>query len=137
MQPPARILLAEDNLADANLIAEVLRDNGLHHTLEVISDGEEALRLAGAAGNDGGGPCPDLLVLDLHLPKVDGPEILRRFRANAHCADTPVIVLSSQLSPDEREIVAGFKGVSFVAKPATLADAVRIGEMIRGVLEGV
>lgn len=128
-----RIVLAEDNMADAQLLREILEERGLPHILDVISDGEEALRLVGSAGAHGH-PCPDLLVLDLHLPKIDGPEVLRRFRANKHCQQIPVIVLSSFVSPKDRATVESFAGVSYFSKPSNLQEAAQIGQFIESIL---
>lgn len=129
MSDPVHIFLAEDNLADVQIIQEILNQKGIAHTLDFVSDGEEALRFAESAGQSGK-PCPDLFVLDLHLPKVEGSEILRRFRANEHCAQTPVIVLSGLLSPRERAAVAGYSGVSFLSKPSSLEEIIQIGRHI-------
>jgi two-component system, chemotaxis family, response regulator Rcp1 len=128
------ILVAEDNIADVRLLEEVLKEQGLAHRLNVVSDGEEALRVAEGIGKTGETPCPDLFVLDLHLPKIDGPEILRRFRENENCADTPVIVLTTSVSPYDRAAVEGFKGVSYLLKPSTLDEFTTIGKFIYKVL---
>lgn len=129
------ILVIEDNLADVQLIREILNERGVPHTLDVLSDGEQALKLAATAGTDDEPRCPDLLVLDLHLPKVDGPEVLRRFRANQHCAHTPVIVLSSFLSPQDRDAVESFSGVSYFSKPCNMDEVSRMGEFIHNILK--
>ena len=137
MESCLHILLAEDNLADVQLLRDVLTQAGVPHTLDIVSDGEEALRLAEMAGTSGERNCPDLFVLDLHLPKIDGPEVLKRFRANVHCAGTPVIVLSSFLSPEDRAAVEGYTGVTYFAKPSTIDELASISRFIDGLLKGL
>jgi CheY-like chemotaxis protein len=128
-----QIWLAEDNEADVRLMEEALHEHGLRYQLLVCRDGEEALRLADSAGIDDA-PCPDLLILDLHLPKVDGPAVLRHFRANDNCRNTPVFVLSSSVSPKDRSYVEAFEGVSFVQKPMGLDEYLGVGRLVKDVL---
>jgi DNA-binding response OmpR family regulator len=78
-------------------------------------------------------PCPDLLILDLHLPKVDGPEVLRRFRANANCVNTPVMILSSLIAPAERAVIDQFSGVSVQEKPLDLDGYSALGKRIKAI----
>jgi CheY-like chemotaxis protein len=134
MDSPIQIWLAEDNEADIRLLEEALQEHALVCNVRICRDGEEALRLAGIAGFDDDAPCPDLLILDLHLPKVDGPAVLRRFRANDNCVKTPVIVFSSSISPKERSYVEAFSGVSFVQKPMGLDDYLKVGQLVKNVL---
>src|SRR3954453_6702788 len=68
-----RILLAEDNQGDVILVEEALAEHKIAHELHVVSDGAEALNFVAEMGNGDGPPCPDVLLLDLNLPKVDGP----------------------------------------------------------------
>lgn len=134
MEQTAQIWLAEDNDGDVRLMEEALNEYSLQYKLHICRDGEEALRLADVAGNENEQPCPDLLILDLHLPKVDGPEVLRRFRANGNCLKTPVIVFSSSISPRERAAVEAFDNVSFLQKPVALDQYLTVGQKVKDVL---
>ena len=73
---PIRILAAEDNEADVILFEEALAHHQLEHQLDVVRDGQAALDHLTRMGKPGQSPCPDLLLLDLNLPKVDGGTIL-------------------------------------------------------------
>lgn len=134
MSQAARIVIADDNGADVGLLREILDEQNLRHELHVITDGEAALRFAEFAGNEGKHPCPDLFVLDLHLPRIDGADVLRRFRANENCTHTPVIIFSGSAFPKDRAAVESFPGVSFVKKPAALNEFMQVGQFIRDVL---
>jgi two-component system, chemotaxis family, response regulator Rcp1 len=134
MEHPIHILLAEDSPADQRLLIEALRTNGLHHQMQVVSNGEDALSAAQSVGTDGGGPCPDLFILDLHLPKIDGMEVLRMFRSNAHCRHTPVLVLTSSSSPTMRLQIENLPGVHFVQKPLELDEFLNIGKKVKSIL---
>lgn len=127
------ILLAEDNPADQRLIAEALKSAGLNPRMHLARDGEAALSAARTAGHSDS-PCPDLFILDLHMPRVDGQEVLRAFRANHHCLHTPVIVFTSSMSPADREFVESFNGVKMIAKPTDLDEFLHVGSIIKGVL---
>ena len=129
-----RIWMAEDNDADVFLMRQALDDQAFGYNLRVFSTGEEALELVQVAGSEGQPACPDLLILDLHLPKVDGGELLRRFRGNANCINTPVLILSSLITPAERELIGGFAPISIQEKPVDLDEYIAIGQRIRSIL---
>jgi two-component system response regulator len=127
-------LLAEDNPADQRLISESLNFVGLTHTLRVVADGEEAITAARLAGSAGQPPCPDVLILDLGLPRVDGLEVLRAFRSNEHCVHTPVIVFSASVSPEHRHAAETYSGVRFIPKPMDLDEFMDFGRTIKMML---
>jgi CheY-like chemotaxis protein len=77
---PKEILLVEDNEGDVGLIEEVLEDAGIGKTLRVATDGEEAIRFLHGEEKFSGSPRPDLVFLDLNLPKKDGSEVLREIK---------------------------------------------------------
>ena len=101
-----RILLAEDNLADILLVKQALRQHEIAHELHVVNDGAAALDYIARIGSLGNPPCPDVLLLDLNLPKIDGPEVLREFRKRGACFQTPVIVVSSSETERDRARMA-------------------------------
>lgn len=91
---PVDILLVEDNPGDARLAREALREAGLWHRLTLATDGEAALACLRREGAHAAGPRPDLVLLDLHLPRRDGWEVLRAMGADARLRDLPVAVLA-------------------------------------------
>ena len=124
---PAEIFLAEDNPADVYLIRQALDDRRLSHRLHVAEDGEKAAIYLNAIGTDG--PCPDIVLLDLSLPKQDGQELLQLFRDNPSCSEKPVIVMSSSDSPADHELTRRL-GATFFKKPADLDAFCRIADLI-------
>jgi chemotaxis family two-component system response regulator Rcp1 len=107
-----RILLVEDLTSDALLLREALRDAGLEHELVVAADGEEAMRLLHADG-----PKPQLVLLDLNLPKVSGQQILEDIRADARLAHLPVVVLSTSNAPRDIDFAYAHRANAYVRKP--------------------
>ncbi|QSX00087.1 response regulator [Haloterrigena alkaliphila] len=93
------ILLVEDNPGDVRLTKEMLKEGGLDPTVHVVSDGAEALDFLHQRGEYADVPRPDAILLDLHLPRVDGAEVLEELGDDV--GDIPLIVLSgSRQNPD-------------------------------------
>jgi len=114
------ILLVEDNDNDAEMTMRALRKRNLANSLARVKDGAEALDFLfcrGAYEERGNNPSPKVVLLDLHLPKIDGIEVLRKVRANTKTAQLPVVVLTS--SNEEKDIIETYKlGVnSYIVKP--------------------
>lgn len=127
-----KVVLIEDNPADVFLIKEALRAHKIEFELSWISDGEEALqRIESPTKNQ---PPPDLILLDLNLPKVDGKELLARIRANPELAGTRVAVLTSSDSPSDRRETAELGADSYIKKPPTLDEFLAVGATIRELL---
>src|ERR1041385_3975476 len=100
---PYQILLAEDSAADVGIVRIALRDQNLNHILHVARDGEEAIAFIERADNDPRAPGLDLLLLDMHLPRYNGEEILQRLRSTEHYAQTPVVVMTSSDTPEDQD----------------------------------
>jgi CheY-like chemotaxis protein len=132
----AYILLAEDNPADQRLISEAFSLHGVVHKLEIIENGADALNAAATAGMAGGVACPDLFILDLHLPYVDGLEVLKAFRENPHCKRTPVLLFTSSVDPVARRVGDTFPGVHFFEKPVDLDAFLALGAVVKSILLG-
>jgi CheY-like chemotaxis protein len=113
-----RIVLVEDNPADVVLIQEALSANGLNVDLARFEDGEGALQSLESDGRR----VPDLIMLDLNLPKDGGLDVLRRIRAMPEMSGTPIAILTASQSPQDREAVEGIAGTSYIAKPLMLQD---------------
>jgi CheY-like chemotaxis protein len=128
-----KILLAEDNLADILLVRKALEEHKIPHDLQIVRDGEEALALFERMDDADGIPCPDLVLLDLNLPKVDGPEILSAFRKHPRCAQTPVIVITSSDAGRDRERMAQFGIAHYFKKPSSLDAFLKLGAIVREV----
>jgi CheY-like chemotaxis protein len=122
------ILLVEDNPHDEELTLRAFRRSGIANTVEVVRDGQEAIDRLLGAGAFAGTSLPQLVLLDLTLPKIDGLDVLRSLRAAERTALLPVVVLTS--SVEEQDLVRSYRlgANSFVRKPVDFnqfADAVR------------
>jgi len=118
------ILLVEDNPDDEDLTIRALRQNRIANAVVVARDGEEALRLLLGTGPDAAPPLPEVVLLDLKLPKVDGLEVLRRLRAEPRTRLLAVVVLTS--SREDRDLVEAYAlgANSYVRKPVDFAQFV-------------
>jgi CheY-like chemotaxis protein len=119
MKDLKRILLAEDDMNDIELTLGALSDHHLANGVDVVRDGAEALaylfRTGQFASRPGGDPA--VVLLDIKMPKVDGLEVLRRIREDAHLRYLPVVILTS--SREESDLLRSYElGVnSYVVKP--------------------
>jgi two-component system response regulator len=113
------ILLVEDNPDDVELTLRALRQNNIKNEIVVVSDGEEALDYLFRRGrySGAGAPAPQVILLDLKLPKVDGLEVLRQLRAHEITRLLPVVILTS--SREEQDVLDGYRlgANSYVRKP--------------------
>lgn len=122
------ILLVEDNPHDEELTLRAFRRSGIANRVEVVRDGQEAIDRLLGAGAFAGTSLPQLVLLDLKLPKIDGLDVLRSLRAADRTTLLPVVVLTS--SVEEQDLVRSYRfgANSFVRKPVDFnqfADAVR------------
>ncbi len=112
------VLLVEDNPDDVELTVRAFKKSNIGNRVEVVQDGAEALAWLHAPGPDGAlRPLPEVVLLDLKLPKVDGLEVLRRIREHPRTKLLPVVVLTS--SNEERDMVESYRlgANSYVRKP--------------------
>ena len=128
------ILIAEDNEADVYLAKLALRDHGLADEVRVLVDGEEAFAFIDMLEAESGAPDVILMLLDLHLPKRDGLEVLRRLRAGRNGSRLPVVILTSSDSPYERAAVEGFEKVHFLRKPSSLEEYLALGAIAKDLI---
>ncbi|MFD4575336.1 response regulator [Streptomyces sp. NPDC058417] len=117
---PIDVLLVEDDPGDELMTREAFEDNKIGNTLHVVRDGEEALDFLYRRGAHEGAPRPDLILLDLNLPKYDGRQVLERIKSDADLSDIPVVVLTT--SAAEEDILRSYKlhANAYVTKPVDL-----------------
>lgn len=118
------ILLVEDNPADSFILKAALDESGLPFRLEIARDGDEALDRIRAVA-------PDLILLDLNLPRLDGWEVLAILDGDAALRSIPVWVLSSSRAPEDRERATARSGTVFVTKPDGLDEYLALGQRVR------
>lgn len=116
----ARILLVEDNPDDEALSIRALKSNNIANEVDVVRDGVEALDYFFARGDHSQRkdlPLPQLVLLDLKLPKVDGLEVLKEIRNNEKTRHVPVVILTSSI--EEQDIISGYElgANSYIRKP--------------------
>src|ERR1041385_5606752 len=131
---PYQILLAEDSVADVGIVRIALRDQGLDHVLHVARDGEEAITFIEQADNDRKVLGPDLLLLDMHLPKFNGAEILERLRSTELYAQIPVVVMASSDAPQDHDRAQKHAALFYFRKPSRLDEFIQRGVIVRDIL---
>ena len=131
---PAYIVLAEDNPGDIVLVREAFRQHEISCNLHVLKDGEAALDYFSGLSADENARCPDLVLLDLNLPKHNGDKVLQNLRAGTRCATTPVLVLTSSESRLDRHRIESH-AARYFRKPSTLADFMLLGGIVKDLLQ--
>jgi chemotaxis family two-component system response regulator Rcp1 len=127
---PIKILLVEDNPGDARLAVEALKDSKIRNNLYLVEDGVEAMRFLRRQAQYDGAPLPDLILLDLNLPRKDGREVLEEIKDDPELKVIPVVVLTT--SEAERDLVKtyGLHANAYVVKPI---DLERFIEVVRAI----
>src|ERR1043166_4192935 len=128
------IVLVEDAEPDVFLVREALERSGLDFQLEALDDGEKAVEYVEKLDRYLSIPCPDLLLLDLNLPKRSGVQVIERVRQSHRCKGIPVIILTSSDSPNDRTRAAQFHAIYF-RKPSGLDEFMKLGPLVKDVLE--
>ena len=124
------ILLVEDNPGDVRLTQEALKDAKVLNNLHVVEDGVEAMAFLRQEGKHADAPRPDVILLDLNLPKKDGREVLAEIKADPALMCIPVVVLTT--SQAEEDILKSYNlhANCFVTKPVDLDQFIRVVQSI-------
>ncbi len=126
MEPvqPIQILLVEDQPADVRLTKEVLAEGKVANDVHVVNDGEQAMAFLRRQGEFANSPRPDLVLLDLNLPRMDGREVLAEIKSDPELMAMPVIVLTT--SAAERDVLDAYeqRANAYVTKPIDLDEFV-------------
>lgn len=127
---PIEILLVEDNPSDVRLVREAFKDAKLRNNLSVAGDGERALCFLRKEEEFEGAPHPDLILLDLNLPKVDGRELLGQIKDSPELRRIPVVILTT--SKSEEDILKSYDlhANCYVTKPVDLDQFVKVVQSI-------
>lgn len=125
------VLLVEDNPGDIRLISEALKDAKLHVHITAVHDGVEALALLRREGNHSIAALPDLILLDLNLPRMSGHEVLAAIKEDEVLRRIPVVIVSS--SRADRDIAKSYDlhANCFVTKPVDLEQFFNVVQAIR------
>jgi two-component system, chemotaxis family, response regulator Rcp1 len=130
MGRPIEILLVEDNPGDVVLTREALKDARVHNKLHVATDGEEAIAWLKQTGTHENAERPDLILLDLNLPKVDGREVLAQIKSDPELRSIPVVVLTT--SKAEEDVLKSYDlhANCYIAKPIDLQQFIAVVKAI-------
>lgn len=128
------LLVAEDNLPDALLVREVIREHELPFEVHLATDGQQAIDFIIKAESEPEAPCPQFLLLDLNLPKRDGFEVLERLRASDKCGEIPVLIMTSSDSDADLGRATALKAAYF-RKPPSYDDFLKLGSVLKQMLE--
>lgn len=126
MQNPIEILLIEDNPADIRLTQEAFREARLQNTVHVVQDGVNAMAFIRQTAPFQQAPRPDLILLDLNLPKKDGREVLKEIKSDAHTRTIPVVVLTT--SDDEADVLRSYDlhANAYLVKPIDILQFIKM-----------
>jgi len=114
------ILLVEDNPGDVRLTQEALRDGRLNNNVWVVGDGLQAMQFLRREGNHAEAPTPDLILLDLNLPRMDGREVLAAIKSDPALMHIPVVVLTTSAAEEDVLRMYNLHANCYITKPVDL-----------------
>jgi len=123
---PVEILLVEDNPADVRLAAEALKEERVQTNLTVVPDGVEALAFLRKEGRYSGAARPDLVLLDLNLPKKDGREVLKEIKGDAALKTIPVVILTVSNAEEDIQRSYDLHANCYLNKPVDLEQFMKV-----------
>ena len=129
---PRRLLVVEDNPTDVLILHRVLKAHGVEYEMTVMEDGEQAIEYLGSCEQ---GHTPDLIVIDVNLPKEDGLGVLLKYRFRPALSKIPIVILTSSDAANDRSRAEMLGADVFLRKPIELEDFLSIGGKIRQLLE--
>ncbi len=124
------ILLVEDNPGDVDLTKEALEGAKVANRLHVVEDGEEALDFLRRRGRYSDAPRPDLILLDLNLPKRDGREVLEAIRADGDLTEIPIVILTSSEADEDIARAYRLHANCYIAKPVSFRQFLTVIQAI-------
>jgi chemotaxis family two-component system response regulator Rcp1 len=127
---PIEVLLVEDSPGDVRLTREAFKDAKVHINLRVASDGAEAMEYLGRVGKHVSAPRPDLILLDLNLPKKDGREVLAELKASPTLKSIPVVILTTSASETDIQGSYLHHANCYITKPVDLEGFLKMVKSI-------
>jgi len=128
-------LLVEDNRTDVLMVEEAIELHGLSIELHVVDDGDKACEFLAHVDDDPEALTPDVLLLDLNLPKRPGKEVLACLRRSKTCPHIPVLIITSSETSKEREELKQMGVADYFRKPASYDEFMKLGSVLGRVLE--
>jgi len=127
---PVEILLVEDSPGDIGLTKEGLKESKLYNRLHVVTDGEEAISFLHEKGKYADVPYPDLILLDLNLPKKDGREVLAEIKTDERLRKIPVVIMTISKAEEDVCKAYGLHANCYIVKPIDLNQFVSVVKTI-------
>jgi len=127
---PIEILLVEDNPGDADIAREALENGKVLNTLHVVGDGELAMAFLRGQGQYANAPQPDLILLDLNLPRKDGREVLAEVKSDAGLKCIPVVILTTSKAEEDIIKTYNLHANCFITKPIDLDQFIKVVQAI-------
>jgi CheY-like chemotaxis protein len=127
---PIEVLLVEDSPGDVRLTREALKDAKAHISLHVASDGIEAMAFLAKQGEHAKAPRPDLILLDLNLPRKDGREVLKEIKENTALATIPVVILTTSAASVDVMNSYRLHANCYITKPVSLDGFLKVVQSI-------
>jgi chemotaxis family two-component system response regulator Rcp1 len=116
------------------LIQRAIEGTNLPIDFHVLRDGQQAVQFFDQADADPGKPCPDIVILDINLPKKQGGDVLKHMRSRSRCAQAYVIVVSTSASKRDQELMKELGADGYFRKPAEFDEFMKLGDLVKGVL---
>ena len=135
MSAEYKLLVVEDNRGDVGLLEEAFDGAGLRYALTLFLDGEKALSYVESLSERPAEEQPDMLLLDLNLPKIGGLAILEALRRSENGLKIPIVVMTSSASPKDRDRAVALNVDRHFVKPIELEDFLKIGVVVKELLE--
>ena len=123
---PIEILLVEDNPGDVRLTAEALKEGKIRNHMSVVADGEEAMAFLRREGAHASAPRPDLVLLDLNLPRKDGREVLAEIKEDDALKRIPVVVLTTSKAEEDILRTYNLHANCYITKPVDLDQFITV-----------
>jgi CheY-like chemotaxis protein len=127
------IVLVEDNPADVRLVREAFYESRLEYDLTVVNDGEKAIRIIERIDRENMA-CPDLMVLDIGLPRKGGFQVLECARASERCTQIPVVILTSSNAQEDRDMAVKLGATRYIRKPDDWEGYIGLAGMFQEIL---
>jgi two-component system, chemotaxis family, response regulator Rcp1 len=116
------------------LIQRAIEGTSLPIDFHIVRDGQQAVQFFDQADADATKPCPDIVILDINLPKKQGGDVLKHMRSRSRCAQAHVIVVSTSDSERDREFMKGLGADGYFRKPSEFDEFMKLGDLVKGVL---
>lgn len=129
------ILVVEDSKTDVYVIRAALDSGKVSANVHVVRDGYAATNFFDAADADANAPCPDLVLLDLNLPKMSGAEVLHHLRESTRCKAAQVLIVSSSDSARDQASVKRFGAAGYFKKPTDYGEFMKLGLFVKALLD--